>query len=215
MQSTKNGPNITDDPAIELLIGRAVRLNIIIMGLTIGTGAGLALFLGTQLSLAVTGANAGQYLNLLGVFLPGYSASSSGAWIGLLWGFAIGGFSGSYGYWLYSRKVRSRFANMSAQAETEGHVFDRPTALLSGKNLGIAFGSLSALQLFITTMWLVIRGSADISPHANLLSNYLPAYSVSFTGALIGSLEVFIFTYVFACVFALVYNAVATRGTES
>lgn len=215
MQSSENSHSGADNPAIELLIRRAVRLNVIIMGLTIGAGAGLGLFFGTHLSLAVSGEHAGNFLNLLGVFFPGYSASPSGAWIGLLWGSALGGFSGSYGYWLYSRNVRRRLADMTVQAETTGFSGDRPTAQLSGQSLGLAFGSLLALQLFLTTMWLVVRGAGEFSPHANLLSNYLPGYSVSFIGALIGCLEIFVFTYVFAWIFAGIYNAVATKRTES
>lgn len=215
MHSSENSVSGTGDPTVELLISRAVRLNVIIMGLTIGAGAGLGLFFGTQLSLALYGDNAGNFLNLLGVFFPGYSASPGGAWAGLLWGFVIGGFSGSYGYWLYSRNARRRFAEMTVQAETSGQLVDRPTAQLSGQSLGLAFGSLLALQLFLTTMWLVVRGTGDSSPHADLLSNYLPGYSVTFVGALIGCLEIFVFTYVFAWIFAGIYNVVAARGTES
>ena len=205
---------LSDDKTVDLLIQRAVRINVIIMGLTIGLGSGLALFFVTQLSLAITGERAGHYLNLLGVFLPGYSASPAGAWIGLLWGFVVGGASGAYGYLLYSRKVMKRFAEYTVQAETSGEIIDRPTATLSGQSLGLAFGLLVAVQLYLTTMWLVISGRADSSPHAELLANYLPGYSVSLVGAIIGSVELFIFTYVFAWIFTGIYNFIAIRRTR-
>src|SRR5262245_1528032 len=67
------------DPAV---LERGVWLNTIALAIVFGACCGLGLLLLTYLSIAVTGEEAGQYLNLLGVFLPGYEVSATGAWIG-------------------------------------------------------------------------------------------------------------------------------------
>jgi hypothetical protein len=77
------------------MLRQAARLNATIMGIVLGLTSGLAIFVFTHVSLAVTGEESGLYLNLLSVFLPGYSASSGGAWLGLFWGFVLGGACGS------------------------------------------------------------------------------------------------------------------------
>lgn len=212
MQISSDNQVESEAAVLERIQRRGVRLNIIIMGLVLGVAGGLILFLGTQLSLAVSGEHAGRYLNLLGVFLPGYSATPTGALAGLFWGFVFGGFSGSFAYWLYARNIDRRIAEMTLLAEDANEVTDRATLRLSGNSLGIAFGLLAALQLFVTTMWLVVRGTAGDSEHAALLAEYLPGYEVGLMGALYGCAELFVFTYVAASIFAGVYNFVAARG---
>lgn len=210
MQTSSNNLADSESVALAQIQQRGVRLNIIIMGLVLGAAGGLILFLGTQLSLAITGEAAGRYLNLLGVFLPGYSASPAGAWVGLFWGFVFGGFSGSFAYWLYARNIDRRIAEMTLRAEGAEPALERATLRLSGNSLGVAFGLLAALQLFVTTMWLA--GTDSHGPHAALLGQYLPGYEVGLLGALYGCAGLFVFTYVAACIFAGVYNFVASRG---
>ncbi|MFZ5610046.1 MAG: hypothetical protein ACOY99_10600 [Pseudomonadota bacterium] len=197
--------------ALEALLAKGVRLNTITLGLVIGLASGAILFLGTHLSLAVTGEKAGQYLDLLAIFLPGYSASPKGAWMGFLWGFVFGGLSGSLAYLIYARNIKQHFAKLVLRAETAGHAAEVATLRLSGNALGIAFGCLVAAQLFLTTLWLAIRPGAGHSPHAALLANYLPGYKVSVPGAIMGAVEVFVVTYLLAYLFAWVYNLVAAR----
>jgi hypothetical protein len=212
MQAPSDNSVEDDSSALERIQRQGVALNIIILGVVLGLGAGLILFLFTQLSLAVMGENAGHYLNLLGVFLPGYSASPLGAWVGLFWGFVVGGFSGAFGYWLYARNIDQRVADLIKQDDASDQMLEPPTLLLSGNSFGIAIGLLAALQLLAATLWLVVRGTGDNSPHAALLGQYLPGYEVNFVGALYGSAELFLFVYVAAQVFSWVYNKVASRG---
>jgi hypothetical protein len=203
-------PEEADDSRLRQLLDNAIRLNMILLGLTMGATAGVGLFLGTHISLAVTGDKAGRYLNLLGVFLPGYSASPGGACMGLLWGFIVGAFSGCFIYSIYARSLRREFAEISAETdEPEKFVVEQPVLRISGHVLGISLGSLMALQLIATTNWLVVRGTAGQSPHAALLQNYFPGYSVSFVGSMIGAAEIFIFTYVLSQLLSAVYNLVA------
>lgn len=213
-RSGKYSPGSDGDPdaaAFERLLKRTVRTNAVLLGLVMATGLGLALFVGTHISLAVTGERAGQYLNLLSVFLPGYSASPGGAWFGLLWGFVIGGVSGSYVYLVYARSLGLRLTEMMARDEMPEDLFEHAVLRISGHGLGLALGSLMALQLFLTTNWLVIRGTADESRHAVLLGNYFPGYSVSFIGSLIGAAEIFAVTYILSLVLSQIYNWIVAR----
>ena len=207
---SRPAPEALQSEGFERLLKRTIRTNAILLGLVMATGLGLALFIGTHISLAVTGERAGHYLNLLGIFLPGYSASSGGAWIGLLWGFVIGGISGSYVYLVYARSLGLQLAEMMARDEVPD-IYEHATLRISGHGLGLALGSLMALQLFLSTAWLVVRGTADQSPHAALLSNYLPGYSVSFVGGLIGAAEIFAVTYILSLVLSQIYNWIVAR----
>src|SRR6476620_9326659 len=141
-----------------------------------------ALFVGTTLWLATAilllrgGENVGKHLSLLSMFLPGYEMTWAGAWIGCLWGLLIGGVSGAILYWSYSRALR-RHVEDQLVAQSPAARFELPVFLISGRALGIALGVIGALQLFLSTNWLVMSGTASLSPAAALLSNYLPGYS--------------------------------------
>lgn len=192
------------------LLRRGIRLNTILLGIVTGVGSGLAVFVMTHLSLLITGVRAGRYLNLLGVFLPGYSASPEGAWIGLFWGLVFGAISGGFIYYTYARSIGAQLAASLASGAVPGQLIEQPILRLSGHSLGMALGLLMALQLFVATMWLVVRGTADHSPHAALLANYFPGYTVSFGGSLFGMAYIFIFTYVLSFILATVYNLVVS-----
>jgi hypothetical protein len=206
-----------DEQVEERLLRAAVRLNTVLLGITMGLGSGLALFLATHLSLSLFGEQAGGHLNLLGVFLPGYSASPTGAWIGLFWGFSVGAFSGGLAYWLYARNTGQKLVELSLPEPSLGTGDGQSILRVSSHALGLALGCVMALQIFLTTSWLVLRGTADQSVHAKLLSNYLPGYSVGFVGGLIGAVELFAITYVSSLLLGRVYNLVAAlrrRGSS-
>ena len=57
---------------------------------------------------------------------------------------------------------------------------------LNAKVLGLVFGLLLGLVLFIATNWLVIKGGQPVGPHLELLSQYFIGYRVSFLGSFIG-----------------------------
>lgn len=201
----QSDPSSAADGNMELLT-RCVRLNTILLGLVMGFGAGIGLFLFTHLSVLLTGENAGQYLNLLGIFLPGYTATAGGAWYGLLWGFAAGGLSGGFVYYIYARSIGPAVQTTIALAPAGDQVAEPPVLRISGNALGLALGLLMALQLYLATTWLIFRGTADQSLHAALLVNYFPGYSVSYVGGLFGAAYIFVFTYILAMVLAVLYN---------
>lgn len=193
---------------------RAIWFNTALLGIVMGAACGLGLFLLTHLSMTLTGENAGEYLNLLGIFFPGYSATSGGAWMGLLWGFVVAGFSGAFVYQVYARTLGSD-ALTSAHFRYDARRTISPLTLkISGHALGVALGCVMATQLILTTSWLVVRGTADESLHAALLGQYLLGYSVSILGALIGAAWLFGYAYVFARVFAGIYNIVVSVRRE-
>jgi hypothetical protein len=101
-------------------------------------------------------------------------------------------------------------ADLVASGVKTREIVKLPTLRVSGHAIGIALGTIMGAQLLIATSWLVIRGTAEQSAHAALLTHYLPGYSVSLTGALIGALDLFVITYIFSLIFSCVYNCVAS-----
>lgn len=191
------------------LLKAAIRMNMIVMGIAFGLLGGSILWLSTVILLLRGGYDVGLHLSLLSVFLPGYSVTWGGAWIGLVWGLFFGGLSGATLYWSYASTLRERLGSRLLNARDATNELTPPTFLMSGNALGIALGVLIALQLFLTTNWLVVRGTAAQSPNAALLGQYLPGYTVSFAGSLIGAAELFAVAFVLSHVLAAIYNFVA------
>jgi hypothetical protein len=194
-------------PINKQLLSAAVRLNVWISALGVGLGLGLLLFLGTNLSVVLS-QRPGRYLNLLGVFMPGYSASIGGAWVGLLWGTIYGAISGAALSWLYARSLGARLPTLVTWDNDSIRQLRPPTLHISSHALGIALGAVAALQIVLATSWLVLRGTADQSIHAKLLANYLPGYTVSLQGSLLGGLELFLLVYLSSALVGETYNAV-------
>jgi len=67
-----------------------LRLNARAWGIALGLLFGVGLFLATILLVVRGGQEVGPHLNLLGMFLPGYSVSIAGAFIGFAYLFVIG-----------------------------------------------------------------------------------------------------------------------------
>jgi hypothetical protein len=192
------------DAASKAIAKRGLWFNTIVLSVGFGLCCGLALLFATFLSLAVTGEQAGMFfLDLLGVFMPGYTASIGGAWVGFFWAFVYAAISGGIVYQIYMRAARGAPVIEGASAGP------RRVARLSGSALGLALGSIFALQLFLSTAWLIVRGTAEESQHAMLMANYLPGYSVTWGGAIIGAIWLFVYTLVLFMLFARIYNVVA------
>lgn len=83
---------------------RAVaRLRAGILALTGAWFGGAGLFLATAWLLVRGGENVGQHLNLLGIYLPGFSVTWPGAFVGLAWGALVGALLGGSLAWIYNR----------------------------------------------------------------------------------------------------------------
>ena len=189
----------------EVLLYATVKWNTLLFA---GVGAfmgSLTLLCATYVSLYRGLPDPGHYLNLLGVFLPGYRVSVEGAWIGFLWGGLLGAVFGAMTYRIYARSIRRQVADYFAGDKTVLEL-EFMVLRLHGPSLGLALGAVAALGLLLTTNWLVLRGTADESIHARLLSQFLPGYSVSLPGSIVGAIEIFVVVYLFCMLLALVYN---------
>ena len=200
--SADNGINVQ-------LLKAAIKFNAVVFGVVSGIFAAIALIVATQISLAMWGDNAGGYLGLLGVFLPGYTVTPVGTLFGAFWAFVFVGLAGSLTYWWYGRLLGKDIATyVEGKIGTTDPVLKPATLRLNGIALGISIGAVIGAVLFANTSLLVIRGTAESSTHAALLSNYLPGYTVSFVGGLIGALELFILVFISSVVLAAIYNKV-------
>jgi len=205
MQATNNnvqGVNLK-------LLNAAIRFNSLMLGLTAGTLAAVVMYIATHASIAKWGEESSNYLELLGIFFPGYSVTSGGAWVGAFWAFVYFGTSSSLSYRLYGRVLGTRVADsLLSTAPTENPVLKPSILRLHGFSLGLALGAIAAVGLFSSTAWLVVRGTADESVHAALFSNYIPGYSVSFLGGIWGAIELFALVFVGSFLLAAVYNKI-------
>lgn len=198
-----------DETPNQELLRAAVKFNAIVLGIVSGCLAAIVIYAATMISLAKWGDYAGGYLNLLGVFLPGYEATPGGALIGAFWAFCFSGLAGFLTYWLYGRTLGKHWTDqLDGDPDTTDPILRPLTLRLYGPSLGLAIGAATGLALFVSTSWLVIRGTADQSRNAALLGNYLPGYSPSIIGGLIGAVELFAITFVGCLVLAAVYNKV-------
>ena len=196
-------------PIDKVLLHATVKWNTLLFAGICGLMGALTLLCLTYLSLYRGLPSPGRYLNLLGVFLPGYKVSVGGAWVGFLWGGLFGAVSGALIYRIYARSIPQQVAEYFAGDKSE-EALEYAIMKIYGHSLGLALGGLAALGLLITTNWLVIRGTADTSVHAQLLSHYLPGYSVSPSGSVFGAVEVFAIAYVLCVLLGVIYNGVVT-----
>jgi len=191
------------------LLNAAIRFNALMLGITAGTLAAVVIYVATHASMVKWGEASGNYLGLLAIFFPGYSVSSSGAWVGAFWAFVYFGTCSWLSYRLYGRVLGTRVADILLSAvPTENPVLKPSVLRLHGYSLGLALGAIAALGLFCSTAWLVIRGTAEQSVHAALFSNYIPGYSVSILGGIVGGLELFALVFLGSILLAIVYNKI-------
>lgn len=84
-----------------------LRLNARAWGIAVGTLLGVGIFLATAFLLIKGGATVGPHLALLGQYLPGYSVTWPGAFIGFVYLFVIGYAIGRIIGGVYNALVRS------------------------------------------------------------------------------------------------------------
>jgi len=77
---------------------------------------------------------------------------------------------------------------------------------LNARAWGWAFGLLAGGGLLLATVILLIKGGPDPGAHLELLSVFLPGYSVSWLGALIGFVYLFVIGYGLGRLIGKVYN---------
>ncbi len=206
--------NGSDGQINQALLRSVVKINTAMLALSFGLLGGVLLFAVTWMSLLRGLPNPGHYLNLLGVFLPGYNVSATGAWIGFFWGAVVSATLAALVYRIYARSIPDRVSELLERGISDDDDLGS-VMIFDGKYLGLALGLVSALGLIVTTNSLVLRGTADESVHARLLVNYLPGYEVSVQGSLIGGLELFVFTYLATILFSWIYNTIVSLRSKS
>ncbi len=83
-----------------------LRLNARAWGITVGLLMGVGLFVGTNFLIIRGGANVGQHLGLLSIYLPGYRVTFVGSLLGFMYLFVIGyGIGRTIGA-LYNRLIK-------------------------------------------------------------------------------------------------------------
>ena len=80
---------------------------------------------------------------------------------------------------------------------------------LNAKLLGIVFGVLLGMGMFLVTNFLVLKGGENVGQHLVLLSQFFPGYRVTFLGSLVGFAYAFAVGLVVGSVLGAVYNKVA------
>jgi protoporphyrinogen oxidase len=69
-----------------------------------------------------------------------------------------------------------------------------------------AIGSVAGLMIFLATIWLIIKGGANIGHHLQILSQFFVGYSVSVRGAFIGFGYSFGWGFLFGWLYAYLHN---------
>ncbi|MGH9959167.1 MAG: hypothetical protein ACREBC_18900, partial [Pyrinomonadaceae bacterium] len=73
---------------------------------------------------------------------------------------------------------------------------------------GLSIGITAGFVLFVTTLWLVIKGGESVGPTLALLGQFIPGYTVSPVGSVIGLCYAFAGGFIGGYLFALVRNAI-------
>jgi hypothetical protein len=80
--------------------------------------------------------------------------------------------------------------------------------LLNAKVVGLAFGLILGLGIFVATNWLIIKGGDRVGPHLILLSQYFIGYRVTFLGSLIGAAYGFALGTICGAFMGWIYNKI-------
>lgn len=75
--------------------------------------------------------------------------------------------------------------------------------------IGLVFGLLCGVVLFLATIWLVLKGGPNQGAHLGLLSQYFPGYDVTFVGSFIGFIYAFLVGFLSGALLGAVYNRLA------
>ena len=81
---------MTNDNEDAIIQTRLLYLNAIVQGVSTGLFAGIGLFIVTAWLIVKGGETVGPHLGLLGQYFIGYTVTWSGAFIGLIYAFALG-----------------------------------------------------------------------------------------------------------------------------
>ncbi len=87
-------------------------------------------------------------------------------------------------------------------------------ARLRASMMGVVFGALFGVGLFLATAWLVLRGGTNVGQHLSLLGNYYPGYSVTWGGAFVGLIYGCLTGGLLGYVVAWLYNTISLKRLD-
>ena len=80
---------------------------------------------------------------------------------------------------------------------------------INTKLLAFVIGFMAGACVFVATLWLVVKGGANVGSHLSLLSQFCPGYRVTYFGSIVGFVYGFIYGYVAGWCIAWLYNRFA------
>jgi hypothetical protein len=99
--------------------------------------------------------------------------------------------------------------------------FLRGVLRLNARVLGLVFGILSGVAVFMGTNWLLIKGGPIapngkhvVGPHLQLLSQFFIGYRVSFAGSIVGFFYGFVLGGLCGLMIGWIYNKMADIRTR-
>lgn len=190
-----------------------VRLNALTLALVFGALAGAGIFLATLFLVIKGGPNMGATLGLLVHYLPGYTVSLGGAFLGLMWGVVLGAALAFGPAWIFYRGVLGAVDRFGYEDREEALL--RSEARVHISSFAGAFGLFCAQAVFLATVWLVLKHEPGepLGPHLDLLHHYMPGYSVSVLGAVLGAVYAFVQGFVAFLIVGWIYNRLVGAGT--
>lgn len=103
---------------------------------------------------------------------------------------------------------KQRFQPAMERADQGDAMLARAVLRLNANILGLAFGLIAGLSIFLVTNFLILKGGAVVGPHLGLLRNFFPFYSVTFPGSIVGFFWGLVSGYLAGFVIASLYNLV-------
>lgn len=196
------------------------RTNANYLGVVVGVVLAIVLFAATAVLLIQgpvrPGAEVGPTLGLLENYLPGYTVSWGGAFVGAFWTFLFAFVASWPAAWLYYLGAFHHVENVPQPPEQASEM-PVTVARIRIPGFAAAAGLLCGFSLFLATIILVLRegASATRGRHLGLLSNYLPEYTVSVGGAFLGFLYFLVAGGVLFAIAGTIYNALIGPGQNA
>ncbi|MHC5066637.1 MAG: hypothetical protein ACYTG5_21985 [Planctomycetota bacterium] len=164
------------------------RLNTLWLALSVGTVLALGLFIAT-LILIIGSDYSSPHMSLLSQYLPGYTVTFGGAFIGAFWAFLLGMVMTIPGGLFYYRYTLNRVAVHShmSREDAEAH-FGEDVIRIDLVSFPVAAGLTCGVTILVATALLLLNHTPgeQLGPHLSLLGEILPGYSVSWGGSMIG-----------------------------
>jgi hypothetical protein len=92
----------------------------------------------------------------------------------------------------------------------EEELLRKAVVRFNGRLVGLMFGLICGIGLFLATNILVLKGGKQVGSHLVLLAQFFPGYRVTFLGSLIGFVYAAVVGFVIGWVLGAVYNKLAS-----